>query len=1038
MILVDEGHKGANDGKDSNLDRAWRPLRERLAEKGFTFEYSATFGQAVQASKSRELAEEYGRSILFDYSYRHFYEDGFGKDFRILNLKNQTDEYTDLLLLGNLLSFYEQSRYFQENRDDLKPYKLAPPLWVFVGSSVNKERGDIVTVARFLNRFLRNEDGWSVATLGRLLAGQTELKDADGRDAFARRYEYLRDGSTTSEVYASVLREVFHAGAGGGLRVADIKGSDGELGLKVSGAKRYFGVIFIGDTSAFKRLLGVEAPKVVVEDDAIGGGLFREIEEPDSPVNVLVGAKKFIEGWSSWRVSNMGLLNIGKSEGSQIIQLFGRGVRLKGRDSSLKRSSFLGGPDDHPKHIDLLETLNIFAVQANYMVEFKKYLEREGVDPGGYEEIPFPIHREEGFLREKLYVPFIPDGREFAVNQHIVLDENEDVRINLDLSVRAESMRMGEGGVATVASKAGRGREIGVRHLAMLDWQRIHTDLLDYKRSKGFHNLLIPPGAPRRIMEKTDPSPVYDLVADDSLFEPASFAGLADLEEAVQSILRKYVDRYYGARQRRWDSENMVPELLTGDHPNFADYTVKIKASEEKLVEEVRALANRVDGEAGGLPNVVFDRHLYRPLLKDRGDEVKVSPPGLEPSEERFVAALRAHCEGDGTSDEKVFLLRNLSKGKGVGFFATAGFYPDFILWAKRGDGSQKVIFVEPHGMRNDNPPPNNDKVDLYLALEDLSDRIAKDGGPDLHLDSYVVSATPFHELKSRWGDGWTRERFARKHVLFEDDLEERMPDLLAPRDGLERLVSTTYPPPLAAGFRSLMRTEDPRDLYREQLRFAENLLAFLASVSLVLLKQEDREEAGLDLAAYWRGGISPGDWRDIVRRCSRVFVSYKDDPLATAIQKLKIQVHNKGFGRDMDALIQAKNAFKHDRGPKTLEDTMAASEEVQETLRRCMWALDFLAGYPMRGLEGPGTGPFLETGDGGRLALYPFLVSGTTLGRDGGETYFVDAWDTRKGTARMKGFERGETANDPGISGALSGWNEAGGLVSGALDDTR
>ena len=110
LIFVDEGHKGAGEGKDSNLDKAWRPLRNHLAEKGFTFEYSATFGQAVQASGSRDLAEEYGKAILFDYSYRHFYEDGYGKDFRILNLKNQTAEYTDLLLLGNLLSFHEQRR----------------------------------------------------------------------------------------------------------------------------------------------------------------------------------------------------------------------------------------------------------------------------------------------------------------------------------------------------------------------------------------------------------------------------------------------------------------------------------------------------------------------------------------------------------------------------------------------------------------------------------------------------------------------------------------------------------------------------------------------------------------------------------------------------------------------------------------------------------------------------------------------------------------------------------------------------------------
>ncbi|MGH3145636.1 MAG: hypothetical protein ACRDTR_07515, partial [Rubrobacter sp.] len=625
-----------------------------------------------------------------------------------------------------------------------------------------------------------------------------------------------------------------------------------------------------------------------------------------------------------------------------------------------------------------------------------------------------------------LYVPVVPDGKEFAANERIVLDAQDDIRVNLDLSVRAESMRMDKGGVTTVASKAGQGREIGRRQLSLLDWGAIHQDLLNYKGSKNFHNLLVPSDAPRRIMEKTDPVPVYNLVADDSLFEPKSFAGLAELEEAVQAILRKYVDRFYGARQRRWESENMVPQLLTGDHPNFADYTVKIRASEEKLVEEVRALASRVDGDAGGLPNVAFDRHLYRPLLKDRGDEVKVSPPGLEESEERFVAALRSYRERNGHSDgEKLFLLRNLSRGKGVGFFATAGFYPDFILWKKREDGSQKVVFVEPHGMRNDNPPPDNDKVNLYLALEDLSDRIAQGGGPDLHIDSYVVSATPFHELNKKWGEGWTRERFARKHVLFEDDLEERMPDLLAPRDELERRVFAAYPPPLAAGFRSLTRTEDPRDLYREQLRFAENILAFLASVSLALLEAVDREGADVDLVGYWRGGISPGDWRDIVRRCSKVFARY-DAPLARAIHGLKIRSEDKGFGRDVGALIRAKNDFKHDRGPKTLEDTMAASEEVQEIIRRCLRSLDFFAAYPMHDPKCPEDVAYLETGGDQRLALYPFIISGAGLGSGDAEIYFVDAWDTKKGTARMKSFETGNTINAPKISEALGSWKDA------------
>ena len=84
----------------------------------------------------------------------------------------------------------------------------------------------------------------------------------------------------------------------------------------------------------------------------------------------MIGSKKFTEGWSSWRVSTMGLLNMGKSEGSQIIQLFGRGVRLKGQGYSLKRS--LPGERPHGVHLEKLETLNIFGINADYMEKFRE------------------------------------------------------------------------------------------------------------------------------------------------------------------------------------------------------------------------------------------------------------------------------------------------------------------------------------------------------------------------------------------------------------------------------------------------------------------------------------------------------------------------------------------------------------------------------------------------------------------------------------------------------------------------------------------
>ena len=51
-----------------------------------------------------------------------------------------------------------------------------------------------------------------------------------------------------------------------------------------------------------------------------------------------------------------------------------------------------------------------FSLEGHYIAEFRKQLEREGVDPGGFEEVVFPIHREKDLIGEGLYVPTLPDG----------------------------------------------------------------------------------------------------------------------------------------------------------------------------------------------------------------------------------------------------------------------------------------------------------------------------------------------------------------------------------------------------------------------------------------------------------------------------------------------------------------------------------------------------------------------------------------------------------------------------------------------------
>ena len=786
LIFVDEGHKGAS-------GEAWRGMRDALAETGFTFEYSATFGQALAAANNDALLTEYGKSIAFDYSYRHFYGDGYGKDFHILNLQqDDAPDQTDTLLMANLLSFYEQQLVFADKEDKLRPYGLEKPLWVFVGGSVNAPRkdsdvlrSDILTVVRFLHRVLSAPD-WSVATIERLLTGQTNLTNAvDGRDLFAGRFDYLRRNQTAAAtLFQDALAKVMHTAGGGGLELCDLRGSEGELGLKAHGSNNYFGVIYIGDTTAFKRLVETNNNGIVIAGEALQPSLFDCINEPDSTVEVLAGARKFIEGWNSWRVSNMGLLNIGRSEGSQIIQLFGRGVRLRGRAMSLKRSSALND-GSHPDHIRLLETLNIFALRANYMAQFRDYLESEGINTQELVELPLFIRPDQDFLSKGLVIPRLDEGQKFTEQKTVLLQHDGKVPpVSVVMSAIVQQIESGGNGFVGTAATSGIEREIPSESLDLVDWNKAYLELLEYKDAKGFGNLLIRPTLLRPILEPGKKA--YTLEAEESVVKPKSHDDRRRLQEAVTNILRRYADALYRRRQARWESNHLTYRQLDHTDDNFrfnvgereeaGTYTVRVPREKIDLAREIEKLIANCNSlyqeDQGTLPRIHFDRHLYQPLLLEN-DEVASSPPGLQESERKFVADLRDYSasESDALPDgTELFLLRNLTRGKGVGFFESSGFYPDFILWVKTGT-AQRIVLIEPHGMLNQKAYIHDEKARLHERLPELAREIAsRSDNPDVQLDSFIVSATKYEDLRERYDNGtWTRDDFAAKHILFQE-----------------------------------------------------------------------------------------------------------------------------------------------------------------------------------------------------------------------------------------------------------------------------
>lgn len=351
------------------------------------------------------------------------------------------------------------------------------------------------------------------------------------------------------------------------------------------------------------------------------------------------------------------------------------------------------------------------------------------------------------------------------------------IRVRVDMSLKVQTFESGSDGFTATAVKAGRERAIPDKSLGLVDWERVYLDLLEYKERKGMHNLAIRPDLPRAIFDKKEPARLYSVVADDAVVQPDSFAGTSQLHEAVLTVLRKYADKFYRVQQERWDSEHMVYKILDGDDANFQDYTVKVARGEAKLIAAIQKLINEAASvyrqDLRELPTIHFDRHLYQPLLIERGDKVRSDPPGLKESERQFVDDLRAYCreERDGAlANTEVYLLRNLSRGKGVGFFEKRGFYPDFILWIKTTD-RQRIVFVEPHGMLHAEAYQHDDKARLHESLTELANAMCQRSGlADIVLDSFIVSATPFDDLRKKYDDGsWDRQKFTDKHILFPD-----------------------------------------------------------------------------------------------------------------------------------------------------------------------------------------------------------------------------------------------------------------------------
>ncbi|HQE25191.1 MAG TPA: DEAD/DEAH box helicase family protein, partial [Candidatus Atribacteria bacterium] len=628
LIFVDEGHKGKK-----SEEQKWARLRNKLAENGFVFEYSATFGQILSENQPDTL-KEYARSIVFDYSYKYFYLDGYGKDFSVLNVKQariSEQEFQEGMFVANLLSFYEQVLAYEENKELAKEHNLEKPLWIFVGTTVTgrKEESDVIQIVEFIKRVIHDED-WVEKWVRNILSGNTSLKDEDGKDVFQDRFQYLRKrGIELDDLY----RRIF--GGKGSLRLYEFKNAEGELGLK-AGENEYFGVINIGDVSGFKKQL--EKKGILVEQDVLSSSLFDDIKKEGSKINILIGSKKFIEGWDTWRVSSMGLLNIGRGQGPQIIQLFGRGVRLKGKGMSLKRSG-------ENSQVQLLEMLNIYGIKADYLSQFLEAIRREEVE---FETIEIPAQPQHKEKWETLYTLSKPD-KKFEEEEILRLKIDDRIYYTIDLSPK----------VSRYLSKERKEEGIKIEEIKpeveelrfpedlvdVLDWERIWQETIEFKVQRNYWNLVLEKDTLKNILL----SDRYTLLSLPEILEVKDEEGSNRLEDIALLVIKKYVDLFYRKNAKRFETKNLrydkvkqLPLSLLSEGKQ--GYIVQIDKREKELVREIRDLANDLERlleeDTRALPRVYFDGSLYVPILLQSKEIDKISPAGLVESEQDFVVEL--------------------------------------------------------------------------------------------------------------------------------------------------------------------------------------------------------------------------------------------------------------------------------------------------------------------------------------------------------------------------------------------------------------
>ena len=573
LVFVDEGHKG-----QKSEASVWKALQADLAgidataisQRGLLIEFSATFGQVAEGEHA---FDRYAKSVVFDYAYDRFHQDRYGKDFWHVRVQSRQDASVSAqqqTLTAALLAYWHQMACFRSVEGKQAAASLglqvAAPLWVLLGLSVigslknendKQQTSDVVDVLAYLSAMLAQP-----ARLGERLH-QLLTASTVGADLLPAEVRQASVGWDTQALAERVLADCFGWQVGDKPVLRLIKSATGELGLGLlrGDTSHYYGVVNVGDAVGLKKVL--ESASLAVEDDALSHSLFTALDAPGSGLNVLIGSRRFAEGWDNLRASSLTLLRLGQGEGSLIIQMFGRVVRFAGVGGNGKRL------DRPPAVLAPLQTAYVFGLKSGYLDAFLQSL----IDNGGPNSTRIECPTRKHTPRVLKSVSAIaPSAAAFQVSTKDVdwlLGINR-IRISLTASVAA--LKLLDGKVSARQGVVGQDITAEFRQWAvLLDRDAVYRELVEWKRTQRWWNFSFD----RHAIDSALACQKYEVLGMSGMLSVREPADLVRLQRLAVTLVRRLFEAAYRKKENRASrfalvaaKNSGIPDLYYKEIPN--------------------------------------------------------------------------------------------------------------------------------------------------------------------------------------------------------------------------------------------------------------------------------------------------------------------------------------------------------------------------------------------------------------------------------------------------------------------------------------